>query len=629
MCGIAGFMSFKKDISEQEFLSALDKTEHRGPDFSAIFRSEIGFLGHNRLKILDLSDNANQPMHSHNERYVTVYNGEVYNFEELSQSLEKGAQSLTTTCDTEVILELFSETGVNFLTELNGMFSIAIYDKIEHELYLSIDKIGIKPLYYYWDGEQLAFSSELKNLTALQTLNFSINNEAIKLFLHMGFIPAPHTIYNNIKKLEPGSYIKFNDKGLELKQYWNANNKLNDEIISDETEAINKLDELLSSSVKYRLKSDVPYGVFLSGGIDSSVVAAKTVEVSNDKINTFTIGFKESQFNEADIAKKVANALNTNHHEFMVTHKEAIDLVESIIDCYDEPYADSSSIPTMLVSKMASKHVTVVLSGEGGDELFHGYGAYQWAERLANPLLHNFKKPLSLILNQLPNRYKRVSKLLDYNTNTFLPAHIFSQEQYFFTENELGNLLSESFFNNSDTLENSSLKFNNLSNSNNSLNERVISPSEKQAIFELQCTLPGDLLTKIDRATMKYSIEGRVPLLDYRIVEFALNLDPSLKVKNGDRKHILKKVLYRHLSVDLFNRKKQGFALPIKKWLNSELKYLIEENLSKGAVESIGILNYKYVSKLVSQYRSGHEYLFNRIWSIIILQLWMKKNRTD
>ena len=297
----------------------------------------------------------------------------------------------------------------------------------------------------------------------------------------------------------------------------------------------------------------------------------------------------------------------------------------SIVTCFDEPYADSSSLPTMLVSQMASKYSTVILSGEGGDELFHGYGAYQWANRLSNPILSICRKPLSGLLNILPNRYKRISKLLDYNKSTFIPAHIFSQEQYFFTENELELLINQDFNNISPKLHNFFRKSENLNGSSfRQLNKRNLSSTELQAFYDLQFSLPGDLLTKIDRATMKYSIEGRVPLLDHRIIEFALNLDQNLKYRNGESKYLLKKILFSHVPEEYFNRPKQGFALPIKSWLQNELKFLIDVYLNKNTIEEYGIFNSKYVNTIIKSFYNGNDFLFNRIWSLIIMQLWMK-----
>lgn len=624
MCGIAGYISYHKSISIDMFKNMLSKTNHRGPDSSAVYQSKYSFLGHNRLKIIDLSDDANQPMHSHNDRFVIVFNGEIYNFNELINDLKQNdSTQFKTNGDTEILLELFSQEGIDCLNKLNGMFSIAILDKHTEELYLAVDRIGIKPLYYYWDNEQLVFSSELKNITALSHLQFDINRESVNLFLHLGYIPAPYTIYKNVYKLEPGNYLKLNKNNFSINQYWELGSKISDTVISDESTALKQLDELISTSVKYRLKSDVPYGVFLSGGIDSSLVAAKAASISQDKINTFTIGFTENKFNESVYSRKVANHLKTEHHEFIVSHKNAIDLIDSIVTCFDEPFADGSSLPTMLVSQMASKYSTVVLSGEGGDELFHGYGAYKWAERLSNPLVSLIKKPIAELLKILPNRYKRISTLFNYDSTSYLPAHIFSQEQYFFNESELSQLLIET--NKLITLQTSFYKSNNLTAYNLShLETRKLNNSEKQAIFDLQFTLPGDLLTKIDRATMKYSLEGRVPLLDHRIIEFALNLDPELKQRNGQSKYLLKKLLYQHVPQDYFNRPKQGFALPIKSWLRNELKYLIEENLNKQSIDSLGVFNFEYVDKITKSFYAGNDYLFNRLWALIIMQLWIK-----
>lgn len=622
MCGINGFFSPTKLFDKEDLHTMNDALRHRGPDAAGIFEDGVAGLGHRRLSILDLSNDANQPMFSHNKRYVMVYNGEVYNFNEIANELRtlnnwQNKINFQTSSDSEVILEAFVHYGPGFVEKLNGMFAIAIYDKIEKELFLFRDRIGIKPIYYYWDGTNLLFASELKALKKIKKIKLTVNSDAIYHFLHLGFIPAPYSIYSEISKVEAGSYIKLSKNGLEYQKYWLLKNCIKDTIIDNEKQASVILSDLLMSSVQYQLKSDVPFGVFLSGGIDSSLITAQAVSLSSSKVNTFSIGFEENKYNESDYARSIAKYLGTNHHEFIVSYKDAINNVENLFDAYDEPYADSSAIPTMLVSKLAKRYVTVTLSGEGGDELFLGYGAYKWAERLSRPLIKVFQQPILRLL-KLTNdpKFLRAALLFEQYKTGKLQNHIFSQEQYLFSLSELNKLF---IFPKGDV----DLGF--LEKANFSQISRLTA-MEKQALFDLTFYLPDDLLTKVDRASMFCSVEARVPYLDHRIIEFALNLSPKLKVKNGVQKYLLKEKLFQYIPSSYFDRPKQGFSIPLSKWLKNELSYLIEENLKKEVVEQFGLVNYNSVQELLKDFYAGKDYLYNRIWLLIVLHKWFLKN---
>jgi asparagine synthase (glutamine-hydrolysing) len=621
MCGIAGFYSPQKIFSENDLEKMTFALTHRGPDAAGYFSDEVVGLGNRRLKVIDLSESANQPMYSLDGRYVMVYNGEVYNYNEIANEIKADSGervSFQTSSDTEVILAAFVQYGLSFVDKLNGMFAIAIYDKQKKELLLYRDRLGIKPLYYYWDGSNLAFASELKALTPLNQLSLKINHSAIHDFLHVGYIPAPASIYQSVFKLEAGSYLKVSESKLEIHRYWNAKSQLAEEVMQDEKVAIEKLNDLIISSVKYQMKSDVPFGIFLSGGIDSSLITAMAVRHSTVNVNTFSIGFEENLFNEAAHAKKVAQHLGTVHHEFIVSYKDALPLVDKMIDVYDEPYADSSAIPAMLVSKMAKQHVTVALSGEGGDELFFGYGVYQWARRLANPLVKLMHQPVASVLENYPDeRYNRAALMLKYSSYKNIRSHIFSQEQRLFSEGELKDML----------LGNAELNHSDINYSERKIGKRMLSAMEEQAMFDLEYYLPDDLLTKVDRASMQYSLEARVPYLDHRIVEFALNLSPKLKVHNGVAKYILKQILYQYVPKSYFERRKQGFSIPLSFWLQNELKYLIDDYLNEEIIERCGIVHYKKVEQLKRDFFAGREYLYNRIWALIVLHKWLSQPR--
>ena len=625
MCGITGYYSFSNFFSKEELHAMTDSIAYRGPDASGYFTDECCGLGHRRLSVIDLSDNANQPMYSENGRYVMVYNGEVYNYTEIASELKlKFKTDFKTSSDSEVILEAYCRYGPDFLQKLNGMFAIAIYDKEKKEIFVCRDRIGIKPFYYFWDGENFAFASELKALTHLKRIPLQLDNNSVYYYLHLGFIPSTKSIYKSIKKLEAGKWIKISKGNLESSTYWSVTQNIQERIITKEKEAIVKLCDLLMSSVQYQIKSDVPFGVFLSGGIDSSLITANAVNLSGVKVNTFSIGFEENRFNESVYARSVANYLKTNHHEFIVSHKNAIDSIENIFDAFSEPFADSSSIPTMLVSKLARKHVTVTLSGEGGDELFFGYGAYQWAKRLDNPFIKTFRHQIANMLMNYSHRYKRHSNYFLYPSEELRYSHTLSQEQYYFSLQEIDKLLHPEFLRKSATqnvelLHNFGIEINNL--------DRTLTSMEKQALFDLQFYLPGDLLTKVDRSSMYFSLETRVPYLDHRMVQFTMNLSPHLKYRNGETKYLLKEILYQFVPKRLFDRPKQGFAIPLAKWLKTELYFLINDVLSKQVITKYNIVDYPAVEQLKKDFLNGKDFYYNRLWQLIILHKWLLKNQ--
>jgi asparagine synthase (glutamine-hydrolysing) len=620
MCGIAGGISINK-IDRQTMQDATDSLLHRGPDAGGYYcdENERVFLGHRRLSIIDLSSIANQPMISASGRYIMIYNGEVYNFNELRNKLPN--YNFKTHSDTEVILELFSAFGTQCFAWLNGMFAIAIHDKQENKVYIARDQVGIKPIYYYKSNSEIIFGSELKVITsALKKSNsnqkLQINQEAIPLFLHLGYIPQPHTIYKNTYKFPSATYacINVTNLNIEFKPYWQAAEHFLTTPISNETDAIKEYKKILFEVVNSQMISDVPLGTFLSGGIDSSLVTATASKISKQQINTFSIGFNENKYDESAYAEEVAKHLGTKHCTFKVSVNDVMELIPKLLDVYDEPFADSSAFPTMLVSKLARQHVTVTLSGDGGDEIFQGYGMYNWAKRLDNAWLRTFRKPLYAISQQMPVKYKRAGTVLNYKNITQLHSHIFSQEQYFFGTYELDELLINKQYD---------------LDSINKLNFKTKNASapELQAYWDFNNYLKDDLLVKVDRASMQYSLETRVPLLDQRIVEFGLNLDYNLKVNpQFGTKYLMKKALYEMVPQQLFNRPKRGFAIPLKEWLKGPLAYLIENHLSEENVKQFNFVNYSYVKNLIQSFNKGNEHLYNRIWLLIVLHWWLKNN---
>jgi asparagine synthase (glutamine-hydrolysing) len=613
MCGITGFIS--KELNQEHLKVMTDKLSHRGPNAEGFYYNEadnIG-LGHRRLSILDLSESANQPFYSDDNRYVIVFNGEVYNYREIQK---KYNISCKTTSDTEVILKGFILKGVEIFNEFNGMFAFTIWDTQKKELIIVRDRLGIKPIYYYHKDNEFLFASEIKALTSIK--KFIHNPQAIADFLYLGYTPEAVTFYKEVLKFPAGHYGILKNNSLAILPFWKAEDKIESQKrnFKSFTEAKDELKKLLTSSVEYRLISDVSVGTFLSGGTDSSIVTAIAQSISDKPVKTFSIGFKEAKFNESVHAKEVAKHLGTEHHEYILSQDDALGLFDSLLDTYDEPFADSSCIPTMLVSQMAKKEVTVALSGDGGDELFMGYGSYKWARRINNPFLGMPGKAAAPLMKSLGNnRVKRVSDLLNYGEKSKIKSHIFSQEQYYFTQNEIKKLLNPNFRNYTPQI------------TEEYTFARKISATEEQAFFDLKHYLKDDLLKKVDIASMVYSLEVRVPILDYRVVEFALNLDEKFKVQKGVDKFLLKELLYDYAPKKLFDRPKWGFGLPLGKWLREDLSYMISENLSKESIESAGIVNYEVVQKIKKDFLSGQEYLYNRIWLLILLHKWIKKNK--
>ena len=610
MCGIAGYISTNKAIDKSLLEGITDVIAHRGPDAAGYFTDHHVALGHRRLSILDLSDAANQPMESACGNYVIVFNGEVYNYRELVPQLDI---SLKTTSDTEVILEAYVKFGKSCVNMFNGMFSFVIYNKGNHELFICRDRMGIKPLFYYFDGQTFAFASELKSLIKLYPEKKTLNHQAIYRFLHLNYIPAPDTIYEAFKKFPSGHSATFKNGELQFDCYWNLEEKISSQVWTDEYSAKKQLKTLLEKSVAYRMISDVPFGTFLSGGIDSSIVTAVAQSLSETPVNTFSIAFENAKYNESVYSQSVAKKLGTKHHELVLKEKDALDLFSRIFDAYDEPFADASAISTMLVTKFSREQVTMTVSGDGGDELFMGYGFYKWRQRLSNPLVTMARPFIQALLSFGDERMKRASWLFDKVRKDELASHIFSQESYNFSKRELGKLHLKS-----------SEKFA-LLEKHHTIN-RKLSVREQQALFDLKYYLQDDLLVKVDRATMQFSLETRVPLLDYNIVEFALNLDESLKIRNGETKYLLKQVLYDYLPKELFDRPKWGFGIPLNKWLRKELFHLQERYLSREVTEKHGILNYDELVKYQRKYNSGMDTYVNRVWLPIVLHAFLEKH---
>lgn len=625
MCGIAGYISLNNTVTPAKIKRACLLLQHRGPDAEGFYFSKderVG-LAHRRLSVLDLSAAANQPMFSANGRYCIVFNGEVYNYKQLAQLLACKGASLKTASDTEVILELFVQLGPSCFSRMNGMFAIAIFDLQEKILTLCRDQLGIKPLFFYQDEQTILFGSELKVIKNVLGDSLEINRDAIPCFLHLGFIPQPLTIYLNTIKFPAGHYLqvsteeKYFAPSPDMIPYWETAKCITPSKFGNGPVAKKQLNELLLAAVQRQLVSDVPIGTFLSGGVDSSLVTALASKIaSGTPVKTFSIGVDEGKYNESAYALNVAKQLGTDHHPFVVKEYEVINLVDKLLPAYDEPFADTSAFPTMMVSSLAKQHVTVTLSGDGGDELFHGYGMYQWAERLASPLVQMAQSPIYRASRLMSTRYERIGNMFACCNQQNIVSHIFSQEQYYFMESELDTLLTD--------------PFHDFSSINKSIEtDRELSPREKQSLWDMDHYLKDDLLVKVDRASMLYSLEVRVPFLDIDVVEFAVNLDEKLKIRNGKMKYLLKEVLYDYLPKQIFDRPKQGFSIPLAKWLKTDLKYLLDRYTSEEIICKYDVVQFPVVKEMKRRYLGGTDYLFNRLWLIIVLHWWLEENQSQ
>jgi asparagine synthase (glutamine-hydrolysing) len=606
MCGIAGYFSFSKFFQPDDLKKMTDTIRHRGPDADGFFIDKVCGLGNRRLKILDLSDIANMPMTSHNENFVMTYNGEVYNFAEIKKDLSRPWH---TQGDSEVILESFSEWGIDAMHRFNGMFAIALFDKKNQSLTLIRDRFGVKPVFYYWDGKNFAFASEIKALLELPILK-EINKLALQDFLFLEYIPAPQTIFKNIFQLPAGHFLACNQMGVAVKKYYDIKEKLQKKSFTGLEDAEEEFESLLKTSVQYRLISDVPLGCFLSGGIDSSLISAVYKDATDADLESFTIGFDVPKFDETKYAQQVADILHTHHHAFKMTVQNATSWISDAAVCYDQPFAVPSVFPSLQLCKLSHENITVALSGDGGDELFMGYGYYNWFPRLAKlfRLGGNSLGFISDVLKQFDARGEKLSRIAKGHTDLWLRS--WSAEQDMFTENEIGELLETKYVH--ETLLKEWTTINNL----------PISIEEKISLFDIENYLADDLLFKMDMASMHNSLEVRSPFLDYRLVEFAVNIPLEFKIKNGIQKFLPKKTLEKYLPNDLVYRKKWGFPAPVGDWLLNEWHFLLTKYLSTKVITKQHIFNSQVIKKIIANFESTSGRGYKRVWSLIAFQLW-------
>jgi asparagine synthase (glutamine-hydrolysing) len=628
MCGISGFIDFNEKSSEHVLHAMTNKLSHRGPDGNGYFYqlindAQIG-LGHRRLSIIDLSEAGKQPMEF--DGLHIVFNGEIYNYQEITEELILKGHKFNSHSDTEVILHSIREWGT--IHKWKGMFAIVIYDSKKQQLICIRDRAGVKPFYYYWNDDLFIFGSELKSIVAHPNFIQKVSKDAVSSFLQYGYVPHPYSIYENTFKLSPGHILTFDvaNKKIHQQQYWNIYdyyNKPKLEISFEDAKV--ETERILDRCFNYRMVADVPVGVFLSGGFDSSCVSALLQKDSIEKIKTFTIGNTDQQHNEAIYAKEVASVLGTDHTEYYCTSKEALDIIPDLPYYYDEPFGDSSAIPTILVSRLARKKVTVALSADAGDEVFAGYNRYDYILKYYNKISAiplPLRKLVSALMKKLPSekipyfnntyhfnsRYNRIANLLTQSSSPDMMKSsletfpfeevqtLMAQRVHQFKTNHISDELGDEYF---DTL------------------------SYMQAV-DYQTYLTDDILQKVDRATMSISLEGREPFLDQEIIEWAAQLPVSYKYNNGIKKYILKEIVYKYIPKKIMDRPKMGFGIPMDKWLASDLKELVEEYINEQKLQH-GLFNTTEVLKIKNAFNSHRKDLHIRLWHILMFQMWYEK----
>jgi asparagine synthase (glutamine-hydrolysing) len=627
MCGITGFCDFSRKLTKENLHTANEVLHHRGPDSGATafledHNANIGF-GHRRLSIMDVSSNGNQPMYSDDKSVVIILNGEVYNFKEIREELLALGYRFHSDSDTEVIIKAYQQFGVESVNKFIGMFAYALYDIKKQVVYLLRDRAGVKPLHYFYKNDCLLFASELKSIYSYPVFEKDINETAVTLFFKYGYIRAPHTIFKNTYKIQPGHYIKIDLKRKEVTdhKYWDVIDHYNKpKLRISEQEALDEVESLFKSAFQYRMVSDVPVGVFLSGGYDSSVVTAVLQKNSMQKIKTFTIGFDVKKWDEAPFAKQIATHLGTDHHEYYCTTKEAQDIFTRLPELYDEPFGDSSAIPTTLVSQFARKQVTVSLSADGGDEVFAGYTKYynqtrinSYLERTPGALLNLTKNVLNTSTKIYPglkksHKIERVAEIL----NTYKTSGLTDVYDRQFIYKDLVDLLPGydqkiGLYDDIGT----------VNNENDYMN--------KLLARDYRSYMVDDVLTKVDRATMSVALEGREPLLDHRIIEFVSQLPSGLKYNSESSKYLLKKITHKYVPKEMLDRPKAGFTFPMYEWLSTDLKEHLYHYIDERQLSKHGFVNPSRAMSIRKEFLDGVQGRRTSIWLLLMFQMWWNR----
>ena len=631
MCGIAGFIDFHKKSTKSNIQSMIEPLNHRGPDGEGVslFKSKnaiIGF-GHKRLSIIDLSQAGKQPM-ALNHLHIT-YNGEIYNYQEIKNELLELGHHFNGESDTEMILHAYTEWGIKAVERFIGMFAIALFDEKKQEVVFIRDRAGVKPLFYYQKNDLILFSSELKSFHEHPEFEKKLDLNAVAAYMQYGNVPTPHCIFKNCRKIKPGHYLKINleNKSQQEIQYWNVYDFYNQPKLNlSFPEAKIQTKELLKSAFNYRMVADVPVGVFLSGGYDSTSVSSLIQAESTARLKTFTIGVPDIGLNEAPYARDIAKHLGTDHTEINCTEQEVIEMIKDLPFFYDEPFADSSAIPTTLVSKAARKDVTVALSADGGDEIFGGYNRYDFMHRYGKTL-NSIPKAVRKILvgamgnissEKIPvlknkynfhNRYEKLKTVLNDPSEKEIMLSLSQQ----FNDEQMKSVMKSEFTNLPTMFQSKEML------------EDFKSPLSYMMAIDFQTYMLDDILQKVDRATMTNSLEGREPMLDHRILEFAAQLPDEYKYQNGIKKRILREITHDYIPKELLDRPKMGFAIPIAKWLKNELRDHVEEYLNEDRIEKQGIFNWEFITKLKMDFYKGRKEYDFKLWYFLMFQMWYER----
>ena len=629
MCGIVGFISRSKKLSVLD--SMLDIQSYRGPDDRGLYfdKDSKVHLGHNRLSIQDLTSHGHQPMISNCQNIIISFNGEIYNFKSIKSELEKVGYKFISNSDTEVILYSYKEWGLKAIDKFIGMFAISILDKKNNKIILIRDRAGVKPLYYYSKDNEFIFSSEIKSFHKHPKFGKELNFNALPYYFQFGYILSPNTIFQHCYKLEAGHYLEYNllDMSYQITQYWNVDHFYTQEKFDkSEPEILNELEDILDDSINLRMISDVPVGIFLSGGYDSSLVASILAKKQNKKINTFTIGFKDKNYNEAEQAKIIAKYLGTNHTEYYMKSKDMLDLISKLPFFYDEPFGDSSALPTMLISKLAKEKVSVILSSDGGDEAFFGYSKYFFLNRFSNLFSSPIRKKI------LQNSLNLFNENIIEKINRIIPVHLrqtnikekFIKFQRAINSNSLENMFinASSYVDKKDI--NNIIKVQTKDMYRSFKNNSNLSFINYMMKTDYQNFMKDDVLTKVDRATMSVSLEGREPLLDHRIIEYLAKVPENIKYKDKQGKYLLRQILYKYLPNHFVDKPKSGFQIPLKSWLQDELRDVLDKYLNKNKLDS-NIFNIEEVLLLKENLFLNQYVNINKIWFILMFQMWREK----
>ena len=620
MCGISGIFDPRGAIEQSLLEKMAATTRHRGPDYTGYYLSpdrRVG-LAHNRLSIIDLSEAGHQPMVGADGKRWIVFNGEIYNFPQLRSEMESRGRVFRSHSDTETLLELYGEKGEAALEELNGMFAFAIHDAEKRSLFLARDRVGIKPLYYACRDGKLAFASEVKPLLKLPFVSKELDPAALDAYFTLGYIPEDLCIFRDIRKLRPAHCARFDleSRTLSVSRYWDLETRLTDLSRTSEPELLEILEEKLRDAVRLRMISDVPIGCFLSGGVDSSMISALMAQEASDAIRTFNISFASGEHDESPYARMVAKDIGSQHTEHRVEMDAASSLYH-LIDNFDEPFADSSMIPTYYVSKVAREQVTVVLSGDGGDELFGGYNWYSWMLRLKRLEGHfgAFSRMGPLLAKAMPpgiTGRHLLSSLGRDRGDQFL-----ERVSCFRAEGKLS-LYNPDFLAALDGYDYGRVFRERFGDYDGDLLQRMTKT-------DFHCYLPEDILTKVDRASMAVSLEARVPWLDHRLVEFAFSLPSNVRIRNGRKKHLPKELARKLLPKDLPIERKKGFCIPINEWMRGELGTMLEEQLGNGDLASC--IDEKRALELLSRHRAdGQSRQGFQLFSILLFALWHQRH---